>query len=139
MERSGDERRTVHKRLWKVGIEKVMGKGQKVTTEIERWRRKKKEKHKQERTWMKGRTRETWNNKRGTNSREAEQEIQFNTKTEKKRNEIRQLDKKRQSRTIPSPSSLIDLGSETAKHCMVSYFCCDASCWSDAGLASPSV
>lgn len=42
MERSGDERRTVHKRLWKVGIEKVMGKGQKVTTEIERWRRKKK-------------------------------------------------------------------------------------------------
>lgn len=40
MERSGDERRTVHKRLGKVGIEKVMGKGQKVTTEIERWRKK---------------------------------------------------------------------------------------------------
>lgn len=56
--------------------------------------KKKKEKYKQERTWMKGRTRETWNNKRGTDSREAEQEIQFNTKTEKKRNEIRQLDKK---------------------------------------------
>lgn len=56
--------------------------------------KKKKEKYKQERTWMKGRTRETKNNKRGTNSREAEQEIQFNTKTEKKRNEIRQLDKK---------------------------------------------
>lgn len=52
--------------------------------------KKKKEKYKQERTWMKGRTRETWNNKRGTDSREAEQEIQFNTKTEKKRNEIRQ-------------------------------------------------
>lgn len=32
----------------------------------------------------------------------------------------------------------MDLGSETAKHCMVSYFCCDASCWSDAGRASPS-
>lgn len=44
VERSGDERRTVHKRLWKVGIEKVMGKGQKVTTEIERWRREKKRK-----------------------------------------------------------------------------------------------
>lgn len=36
MERSGDERRTEHKRLGKVGIGKVMEKGQKVTTEIER-------------------------------------------------------------------------------------------------------
>lgn len=32
--------------------------------------------------------------------------------------------------SIPSPSSLIDLGSETAKHCMVSYFCCSCSCGS---------
>lgn len=32
------------------------------------------------------------------------------------------------SRSIPSPSSLMDLGSETAKHCMVSYFCCCGSC-----------
>lgn len=29
---------------------------------------------------------------------------------------------------IPSPSSLMDLGSETAKHCIVSYFCCWGSC-----------
>lgn len=41
-------------------------------------------------------------------------------------------------KAIPSPSSLMDLGSDTAKHCMVSYFCCDASCWSDVGRASPS-
>lgn len=32
------------------------------------------------------------------------------------------------SPSIPSPSSLMDLGSETAKHCMVSYFCCWGSC-----------
>lgn len=85
VERSGDERRTVHKRLWKVGIEKVMGKGQKVTTEIERWRRKKKEKHKQERTWMKGRTRETWNNKRGTDSRERQSKRFSSTPRQRKR------------------------------------------------------
>lgn len=30
--------------------------------------------------------------------------------------------------SIPSPSSLMDLGSDTAKHCMVSYFCCWGSC-----------
>lgn len=29
---------------------------------------------------------------------------------------------------VPSPSSLMDLGSETAKHCIVSYFCCWGSC-----------
>lgn len=28
----------------------------------------------------------------------------------------------------PSPSSLMDLGSETVKHCMVSYFCASCSC-----------
>lgn len=32
------------------------------------------------------------------------------------------------SACVPSPSSLMDLGSETAKHCMVSYFCCWGSC-----------
>lgn len=43
---------------------------------------------------------------------------------------------------IPSPSSLMDLGSETAKHCMVSYFCgwgscsCDSSWFSLWGLTS---
>lgn len=30
--------------------------------------------------------------------------------------------------SVPSPSSLIDLGSDTAKHCMVSYFCGWGSC-----------
>lgn len=39
---------------------------------------------------------------------------------------------------VPSPSSLIDLGSDTAKHCMVSYFCWAASCWSAPAQASPS-
>lgn len=39
---------------------------------------------------------------------------------------------------LPSPSSLMDLGSDTAKHCMVSYFCRVTSCCSDAGRASPS-
>lgn len=43
---------------------------------------------------------------------------------------------------IPSPSSLMDLGSDTAKHCMVSYFCgwgscsCDSSWFSLWGLTS---
>lgn len=36
VERSGDERRTGHKRPGKVGMEKVMGNGQKVNTERER-------------------------------------------------------------------------------------------------------
>lgn len=37
---------------------------------------------------------------------------------------------------IPSPSSLMDLGSETAKHCIVSYFCCWGSCSCDSSWLS---
>lgn len=37
---------------------------------------------------------------------------------------------------IPSPSSLMDLGSETAKHCIVSYFCCWGSCSCDSSWFS---
>lgn len=39
------------------------------------------------------------------------------------------------NRGSPSPSSLMDFGSDTAKHCIVSYFCCASwSCVSSASL-----
>lgn len=67
--------------------------------------------------------------------------ISRTNKNEKKKHLKNKVDKIRdkvKKTSIPSPSSLIDFGSETAKHCMVSYFCCAASCWSTAWRASPS-